>query len=84
MTTATSSQSPTPTEQRTTYTYDSDGDIASQSITVGSQTDTTSYNYNSIGQLYCEVSPDANAAVGHLSCIRVTAGCRHHHLHLRR
>jgi RHS repeat-associated protein len=45
----------------TTYTYDTDGDVVTTSVTVGSQTDTTSASYDTDGQKYCEVSPNANA-----------------------
>lgn len=51
-----------PNGKTTSYTYDADGDLTSSSITVGELTDTTTYAYNNLGQLYCEVSPDANAA----------------------
>ena len=51
-----------PNSNTTTYTYDSYGDLASSSLTVGSLTDTTSDSYNTFGERYCEVSPNANAA----------------------
>jgi RHS repeat-associated protein len=36
--------------------------VATSSLTVGSLTDTTSDSYNVLGERYCEVSPNANAA----------------------
>ncbi len=46
----------------TTYTYDTYGDVATKSSTAGGQTDTTSDSYDSLGRLYCQVSPNAYAA----------------------
>jgi RHS repeat-associated protein len=51
-----------PNGKTTTYTYDSHGDLASTSLTVSSLTDVTSDSYNTLGEQYCEVSPNANAA----------------------
>ena len=51
-----------PNTHTTTFTYDAYGDLASSSITVGSQVNTTSNSYDLLGQRYCEVSPNANAA----------------------
>jgi RHS repeat-associated protein len=50
-----------PDGNTTSYTYDTYGDLASTSVTAGSQTDTTKYAYNSLGELYCETSPNATA-----------------------
>jgi RHS repeat-associated protein len=46
----------------TAYTYDTYGDVASSSVTTGSQIDTTTYKYDTLGRKYCEVSPNGTAA----------------------
>ena len=51
-----------PRTYTTTFTYDTYGDVASSSITAGSQVITSSSSYDPLGQMYCTVSPDANAA----------------------
>jgi RHS repeat-associated protein len=50
-----------PDGNTTSYTYDTYGDLSSSSVTAGSLTDTTKYAYNSLGELYCETSPNATA-----------------------
>jgi YD repeat-containing protein len=46
----------------TTYTYDSQGDVTTTTVTVGAQTDTTTDKYDTLGQKYCQITPNANAA----------------------
>lgn len=63
--------------QFVTYTYDSYGDETSStetgvSASGASQPLTTSYSYDSIGQIYCEVSPKENGLSSPPSCPSVT------------